>query len=132
MRHKPAIYALLRLHAELGGKVLKARKEAKRLRRDIEQVQAVIQMLEPRLNIRSVAIIKREPNPWFKHGTLFRLAREVTRIARRPLSSREITFALLRQRAVTDASPASRQRPGLLGRTAACVSPGPQRRGHRL
>jgi hypothetical protein len=104
MRHKLATYALLRLHAELSGKVLKKRREAKRLRRDIERVQAVIRMLEPGINIRSVAIEKRQPNPWFKHGTLFRLAREVMRSTGRPLSSREITLALLAQRGVTDAS----------------------------
>jgi hypothetical protein len=104
MRHKLATYALLRLHAELTGKVLKKRREAKRLRRDIERVQAVIRMLEPGINIRSVAIEKRKPNPWFKRGTLFRLTVEALKAAGRPLSSREITLKLLAQRGVTDAS----------------------------
>jgi hypothetical protein len=105
MRHKLATYALLRLHAEIAGKMVKNRSEAKRLRRHLDHVDAVIRMLEPSINIHTAAVQKRKPNPWFKHGTIFRLTVETLRTAQRPLSSREITLMLLQRRGVTDASP---------------------------
>lgn len=105
MRRKLATYALLRLHAEIAGNIVKNRSEAKRLRRKLDHVDAVLRMLEPGINIHSAAVQKRESNPWFKKGTLFRAAIEAMRAAGRPLSSREITLAVLARRGVTDAAP---------------------------
>jgi hypothetical protein len=62
-------------------------------------------MLEPSINIHTAAVQKRKSNPWFKKGTLFRAAIEAMRAANRPLSSREITLAVLARRDVTDAQP---------------------------
>jgi hypothetical protein len=63
MRHKIATYALLRLHAEIAGKMVKNRSEAKRLRRDLGRVDAVIRMLESSINIHTAAVQKRKSNP---------------------------------------------------------------------
>ena len=70
---------------------------------DIWHVEAVIRLLEPGVKIR--ALERRKPNPWFKRGTLFSLTVEALQVAKRPLSSREITVALIRQRGITDADP---------------------------
>jgi hypothetical protein len=103
MRHKPATYALLRLHGELNRKLQAGRQQRPSVAVDIWHVEAVIRLLEPGTRIR--ALERRKPNPWFKRGTLFRLTVEALKAARRPLSSREITLALIRQRGITDADP---------------------------
>jgi hypothetical protein len=105
MKHKLATYALLRLHGEIAGKMVKNRTESNRLRRQLDHVDAVLRMLEPAINIHATAVQKRKSNPWFKRGTLFRAAIGAMQAAGRPLSSREITLAVLARRGVTDASP---------------------------
>jgi hypothetical protein len=46
---KQAKFALLRLHAELGGKIIDNRKEAERLRRAMVHIEAVLKLLGPAL-----------------------------------------------------------------------------------
>jgi hypothetical protein len=101
MEHSHAVYALLRLHAELAGEIVKHKNRQRRLRRDLEKVRAVIRMLEPNINIQTEAILRRKPNPWFKHGTLYPAAVAIIKAAERPLCAPEIASALLKQRGIT-------------------------------
>jgi len=97
MKHKPALYALERLHAELGGRILANRKEAGRLAQDMRHVEAVLKLLEPGFDVRRIAVRRRnQKNPWFKRGEMFRHAIDVLRRAPAPMTAREITEALLR------------------------------------
>src|ERR1700719_2985133 len=98
-RHKSAILALHRLRADLTRKLETSPNERQSLRVDIWHVQAVIRSLQPTR--------KRTPNPWFKHGTLFRAAIDVLKAAKRPLSAPEMTLSLLQQRSATNADPAA-------------------------
>lgn len=101
MKHKPAMYALLRLHAELGGKIRANRAEAKTLTANMMHVEAVLKLLDPSFNVRQIAPRRRnQKNPWFKKGEIFRHALDVLRHARKPMTAREITEALLRLRGV--------------------------------
>lgn len=101
MKQTPALYALERLHAELGGKILENRNEAKRLAQDMRHVEHVIKLLEPRFDVRRIAVRRRNrQNPWFKRGDMFRHAIDVLRRATEPMTAREITEALLRSRGV--------------------------------
>ena len=43
----PAVPFLVRLHADLGGKILENRKEAKRLAEAMQHVEAVIRLFDP-------------------------------------------------------------------------------------
>jgi hypothetical protein len=93
---KQAVYTLGLLHAELAGKLLANKREAIRLRTAMLQVEAVMKMLNPAVNIRIIAPKRRNlGNPWFKRGTLYRSAVDVMRRAGRPMTSREITAALM-------------------------------------
>src|SRR5713226_3654302 len=100
---KQAKYTLEQLHAELGGKILDNKKEAKRLAQAMLHVEAVLKMLEPGYNVRSIAVRRRKPNPWFKRGTVFRHALDALRAAGKPLTSREIVVRMLAAKGVTDA-----------------------------
>ena len=64
MRHSeisyvPAVDALKRLHAELGGKIEDNKREAERLRRDMLHVEAVLKMLRPDFDLKSIAARRR-------------------------------------------------------------------------
>jgi hypothetical protein len=78
--HRPAMQTLERLHSELGGRILENKTEALRLVESMRHVEAVIKMLDPR----------RQPNPWFKRGTVYRRAVDVRRTATEPLDGGEI------------------------------------------
>jgi hypothetical protein len=86
---KQAVYTLGLLHAELAGKLLANKREAIRLRTAMMQVEAVVKMLQPGFNVASIAAKRRnKSNPWFKRGTLFRIAMDVMRRAGAPMTAR--------------------------------------------
>jgi hypothetical protein len=86
---------LERLHAELGGQILENKEEAQRLAGQMLHVEAVIKMLDPTYNLRRIAVKRRQPNPWFKRGTVYRRAVDVLRTATEPLTAREIAERVL-------------------------------------
>jgi hypothetical protein len=93
---KQAVYTLGLLHAELAGKLLANKREAIRLRTAMLQVEAVMKMLNPAVNIRIIAPKRRNlGNPWFKRGTLARAVIDTLRRAAVPMTTREISDALL-------------------------------------
>jgi len=98
MKHKPALFALLRLHADLGGKIKANRKEAVRLATDMKHVEAVIRMIEPGYDVRRISARRKNlANPYFKRGTVFRGVLAILRDATAPLTTRQIVEALFRQ-----------------------------------
>ena len=69
MKHKRAIFALLRLYAEIGGKLLDNRTQAERLAQDMKHVEAVIRMFEPGFDVTKIAARRRySVNPIFRRG----------------------------------------------------------------
>jgi hypothetical protein len=94
---KQALYTLSQLHSELAGKLSANQRETKRLRLAIFQVEAVMKMLSPELNLRLIAPKRRNVgNPWFKRGTLYRAVIDVLRRAEgRPMTADDICRALL-------------------------------------
>jgi hypothetical protein len=107
----PAVYTLLKLHAELGGRIQANRKEAIQLRRNMKHVEAVLHLLQPDFNARTIAPRRRnQGNPWFKRGTVFRAALEVLREAPAPMTADEIAVALLRSKGVAEPTRDQRRR----------------------
>ena len=106
MEHKPAMFALLRLHAELGGKILENKNQAARLAKSMMHVEAVIKLFDPSFNLRGISIRRRyKGNPWFKRGTLFRKAMETMRGEQKALTAREIANRMLAVQGIKNASP---------------------------
>jgi hypothetical protein len=90
IKTKQAVYTLSQLHAELAGKFLENSRQGVRLKTAMMQVEAVLLMLQPRFNIKSIAAKRRnKSNPWFKRGTLFRSAVDVLRRATSPMTPRD-------------------------------------------
>jgi hypothetical protein len=78
---KQAKFTLEQLHADLGGKILDNKAEAKRLAIAMTHVEAVLKLLDPAYSVRGISVRRRKPNPWFKRGTVFREALGVLRTA---------------------------------------------------
>lgn len=104
---RPAMQTLERLHAELGGRILENKTEGDTLRLQMQQVEAVLKLLDPSYDVRPIAVKRRTPNPWFKRGTVYRSAVDVLRTAETPLTAREIADRMLAAKGVTDAEPAA-------------------------
>jgi hypothetical protein len=101
MDHKPALYALVRLHAELGGKIKDNKRQALKLRADMKHVEAVLKMLEPGFSARSISARRRyNPNPLFPRGHIARAALGVLKDATVPMTAEEIAVALVRSKGV--------------------------------
>ena len=92
---RPAIQTLERLHAELGGKILENKQEHENLAGQMRHVEAVIKMLDPSYSLRAISVKRRQPNPWFKRGTVYRRAVDALRTAAEPLTAGEIAERVL-------------------------------------
>jgi hypothetical protein len=93
---KRAIFTLSQLHAELAGKFAENRNAGVKIKTAMMQVEAVLQMLQPTFDVRSISGKRRnKSNPWFKCGTLFRSAMDVLRRAEAPMTAREIADTLI-------------------------------------
>jgi hypothetical protein len=92
---RPAINTLERLHAELGGQILENKQRHGELSDQMRHVEAVIKMLDPGYSLRAISVKRRQPNPWFKKGTIYRRAVDVLRTATEPLTAREIADRVL-------------------------------------
>ena len=102
----PAVSYLVRLHSDIGGRILENKKEGLRLVESMKHVEHVIRLFDPAFNFRAVAPRRRVTgNPWFKRGTLFRHALDELRKAERPLTARELVEHMLTTKNVSDASP---------------------------
>ncbi len=106
---KQAKFTLEKLHAELGGKILDNKAEAKRLTTAMLHVEAVLKMLVPNYDVRSIAVRRRKPNPYFKRGTVWRSALDVLRKANSPLTTNEIARRMLTAKGVLQPTPYERR-----------------------
>jgi hypothetical protein len=101
----PAVAYLIRLHADIGGRILDNKRQAERLAADAVAVEAVIKMFDPEFNARAISARRRVTgNPWFKRGTMFRSALDVLRASKEPMTVREIVDALMASKGITDAT----------------------------
>jgi len=116
----PAVDYLVRLHADIGGRILTNKDEAVRLAEAAKQVEAVIKMFDPDFNAQTIAARRRVVgNPWFKRGTLFRAVLDVLRKAAGPLTVAEITDAVMKAKGVNDAT--KRQWQGIEAGIRSCL-----------
>src|SRR5947209_13973761 len=61
----------------------------------MRHIEAVIKRLDPAYSLRAISVKRRQPNPWFKRGTVYRRAVDVLRTATEPLTAREIAERVL-------------------------------------
>lgn len=106
----PAVAYLVRLHADIGGRIQQNKAESERLVADMRHVEAVIKLFDPDYSVRAISARRRiQGNPWFKRGTLFRAAVDVLRTASGPLTVRELTDAVMAARGIAEATEKQRR-----------------------
>jgi len=116
----PAVAYLVRLHADIGGRLLDNKKEAAKLASSMLAVEHVIKLFDPDFNARTISARRRQKtNPWFKRGTLFREALGVLRTATGPLTVGEITSAVLAAKGIASAT--VKQRNGIAAGIRSCL-----------
>ena len=89
------MHTLRQLHAELAGKLIDCKSEARRIVTAMKQVEAVMKLLQPDYSLRAISIRRRKPNPWFKRGTVFRHALDALRRGNKPMTARDVADAML-------------------------------------
>jgi hypothetical protein len=93
---QPALYALARLHAELGGRIQENKREAVRLRADMVHVERVLKLLEPEYDTRTIAARRKfQTNPVFRRKKLFGSIVGVLKESLLPMTAQEIAAILL-------------------------------------
>src|ERR1700732_2442345 len=96
-----AMHTLRQLHAELGGKLIDNKSEARRLIAAMKQVEGVMKLLHPGYDVRPIAVRRRRPNPWFKRGTVFRHVLDVMRKATEPMTAKQITVTMVKAKGIS-------------------------------
>lgn len=110
-QHKPALYALIRLHAELAYRIKQNADEAEKLRADMMHIEAVLKLLSPGFSLRVISLKRKyNPNPLFKKGTIFRAVLDVLRASPEPMNAYQISDALFRSKGVLEPAKADRDR----------------------
>jgi len=75
--------------------MLQNKQEHANLAEQMRHVEAVIRMLDPGYSLRAISVKRRQPNPWFKRGTVYCRAVDVLRTAAEPLTARDIVERVL-------------------------------------
>jgi hypothetical protein len=87
----PAVAYLVRLHADIGGRLLENKKELQRLAESMQAVEHIIRLFDPSFNVRRTAARRRyKGNAWFRRGTILRHALDAIRKAKGQMTAREI------------------------------------------
>jgi hypothetical protein len=104
----PAVDYLVRLHADLGGRILDNRKEGQRLADSMRHVEAVIRLFDPAYDVRRIAVRRRaKVNRWYKRGAMGRAILDVLKAATEPLPTRTIAERMLAARGIAEPEPAA-------------------------
>ncbi|MBK3664320.1 hypothetical protein JJE66_24235 [Bradyrhizobium diazoefficiens] len=94
---------------ELGGQIFENRQRYDELSHQMRHVEDVIKLLDPAYNLARITVKRRQPNKWFKRGTLYRRALDrraldVLRTATEPMTTTELANGVLAAHGVQDAS----------------------------
>ncbi len=96
----------MRLHADLGAKLLENKKQGEKIAEDMKAVETVIRLFDSAYDIRRIAVRRRyKENPLFPRGTVFRAAMDVLRTATAPMTSREICIEMLKAKGISEPTP---------------------------
>lgn len=97
MAESHVISALVERHARLLGGLSYHRKTVKRLEGALEATGQSIKLFEPKYPVHNIKLIRRQHRPeHFRQGECGRLALEVLRDASEPLTSKDVTNAILK------------------------------------
>lgn len=98
MTHDLAVAALLKTYAELQGRLAAIRKEDAEICRQLDHVRGVLAIYRPDMDLKAVSPTRqRKPRKVTPHGKQSALTLEVLKAATKPLTTREVTRAVLQR-----------------------------------
>ena len=101
MSESHVVSGLVAKRSELSGLIQHHQDAMRRLSVDLDHLNAAIKLFDPSFDLRTIkATAHREANPWFKKGESARCVLDALRVAERPLTSRQVGEAILKERGV--------------------------------
>jgi hypothetical protein len=98
------IHALKKLHATMARELRENMAQGKKIRDGLEHIEAVLKLLDPKMNQLSLSAKRREYNrKRLGHGEPVRVAYDILRAATKPLHAREIAALVYRSRGIEPA-----------------------------
>jgi hypothetical protein len=92
---------LVRKRAELAGDIERTQMDLKRMIRDLESLDATIRLFDADYQVEAIKPKTfRPPEDWAKRGEMTRIILDVLRQAAEPLTTRDIAFQLMTERAL--------------------------------
>jgi hypothetical protein len=96
-----AVSALVRKRAELAGDIEHAHEALKKMIADLESLDATLRLFDPGIQIEAIKPKAfRPPADWAQRGEMTRIILDVLRQAAEPMTTRDIAFQLLIERAL--------------------------------
>jgi hypothetical protein len=101
MAEPHVLTALVKKRAELAGDIERTQTDLQRMIRDLENLDATILLFDADYQIESIKPKTfRPPSDWSKRGQMTRIILSVLRQAAEPLTTRDIAFQLMQERAL--------------------------------
>jgi len=101
MAEPHVLTALVKKRAELAGDIERTQDDIQRMIRDLENLDATILLFDADYQIESIrSKTFRPPADWSKRGQMTRIILSVLRQAAEPLTTRDIAFQLIQERAL--------------------------------
>jgi hypothetical protein len=95
------ISGLVRKRADLAGEIERAQSDLQRMIRDLESLDATIRLFDGDYQVEAIKPKTfRPPDDWAKRGQMTRIILDVLRQATEPLTTRDIAFQLMQERAL--------------------------------
>ncbi len=98
-----ALAALIRKRAELAGEIERTHAAMKRMLADLDSLDATLRIFDPGIEVAAIRPKAfRPPADWAKRGEMTRVVLDILRQAAEPMTTRDIAFQLLIERALDD------------------------------
>jgi hypothetical protein len=98
---KIALLGLVRKRAELAGDIERTQDDVQRMIRELEALDSTIKLFDADYEIKTIrAKTFRPPPDWANRGEMTRICLNVLRQAAEPLTTRDIAFQLMQERAL--------------------------------
>jgi hypothetical protein len=95
------IEGLAKQRAALATDIAETQERLRKLAEDLSHIDATLRIVAPDFQIESVGPIFRPPSDWSRRGEMSRVMLDILRMARNPMTSREIAAQMIVERGLT-------------------------------
>jgi len=92
------VTGLTKKRAELAGEIEATHERLRQMIADLEHIDATLRIVAPQIEVDDIKPKFRPPDDWSKRGQMSRMILDVLRIARQPMTTREIASEMIVRR----------------------------------